>query len=181
MEIGLSLGSNQGDRFENLAEARRLVCAIPCVTLLGSSRIYETEPVGVPAEFKELPFLNAMIVLEYKPYPLKLLPLLQAIEDDMGRKRSGVRNSPRPIDLDIIYAGDFVVKSAEGGIPHPRWSERRFVVQPLCDLRPDLRIPGSQCALRDVLKALPPVPAVVLHSVQWPTVPTGTEAGRMNQ
>lgn len=164
MEVGLSLGSNLGDRLAHLREARKHVAAIPGVTITAASPVYETEPVEVPAEFSDQSFLNAVLIVDSALDIRQLHERLGAIETDMGRRRGNERNAPRPIDIDILYAGKKRMKTVKLTVPHPRWAERRFVVQPLADLRPDLSFPGEPRAVRDVLAALPARPAARLFS-----------------
>jgi len=168
MEIGISLGSNMGDRLANLREARERISRLPGVRLTAVSPVYETEPVGVSPAYRHLRFLNAVVVAESEIEPARLLSLFRRIEEDMGRKRGADRNEPRPIDIDIIYADSLVER--DGGdlnLPHPRWAERRFVVAPLADARPDLVLPGQTMSVKDILLTLPERPAVVLFSSEW--------------
>ena len=167
MEIGLSLGSNLGDRLENLRQARRRIAALPGVCVIQSSAVYETEPVDVPERYAGLPFLNAVLIIDSALDVDRLLDNVLIVELEMGRDSKHDRNSPRQIDIDIIFAGDLAKSRPDGGVPHPRWAERRFVAQPLADLRPDLRIPGEQRTVRDVLLALPASPNVVLFARVW--------------
>ena len=162
MEIGLSLGSNLGDRLANLREAAMRIAALAGVKLIASSPVYETEPVDVPAEFSDKPFLNAVAIVSSDLPIEELYGKLRTIEDDMGRRRGIERNAPRPLDVDIIYAGTARVKTDKLIVPHPRWAERRFVAQPLADLRPDLTLPGESRTVKEVLAALPARPAVRL-------------------
>ena len=167
MEIGLSLGSNLGDRLENLKQSRKSIFAVPGLSVVASSAVYETDPVDVSPEYAGMPFLNAVLVISTDVDTETLLDCFISIEKKMGRRRGNDRNSPRPIDIDIIYAGAIPVKTAKTEIPHPRWAQRRFVVQLLCDLRPDLRLPGESRTVREVLLALPPTPKVILFGEQW--------------
>lgn len=167
MEIGLSLGSNLGDRLENLRQARARIGALQGVRVIDSSPVYETEPVDVPQQYADLPFLNAVLIIDSTADVERLLGQVLDIEREMGRKSKHDRNSPRLIDIDIIFAGDLVISRPDGRVPHPRWSQRKFVAQPLSDLRPDLRIPGERRSVRDVLLALPATPNVVLFAREW--------------
>jgi 2-amino-4-hydroxy-6-hydroxymethyldihydropteridine diphosphokinase len=155
MEAGLSLGSNQGDRVAHLRGAARRLAARPGVRVLGKSRFYETEPVDVPEAFRELLFVNAVIVVEWPGTAHELWAATKELEAAAGRER-GVRNGPRPLDVDIVYAGAEVVDEPRLTVPHPRWRERRFVAEPLAELRPELVLPGSPLRVREVLAALPP-------------------------
>jgi len=167
MEVGLSLGSNLGDRLANLQDARQRVVAVTGLRLLASSPVYETEPVDVPAQFADKSFLNAVIIVDCAIDIRTLHKELAAVESDMGRRRGPERNAPRPIDIDILYAGQECVEEADLRIPHPRWAARRFVVQPLADVRPDLRLPDEPRTVREVLAALPARPAVVVFARHW--------------
>lgn len=157
MEIGLSLGGNLGDRLALLREATRRIAALPGLRLLAIAPVYETEPVGVRPEHAHLAYLNTVLIVE-APDALDLQALadaLHAIEWDLGRRRTEDRNAPRPIDIDVLYAG--AVTRADGilDLPHPRWARRRFVVQPLADIRPALRLPGESRTVAEILAALP--------------------------
>lgn len=155
VEFGLSLGSNLGDRLANLARARDRIAALPGVRLLARSAAYETSPVDVRPEFGHLMFINAVLVVASDAAPEALSDAVHRIEDEFGRLRGPDRNRPRPIDIDLIYAGGRRLSTPRLTLPHPRWSERRFVVQPLAEVRPDLRLPGEDRPVRDVLAALP--------------------------
>jgi 2-amino-4-hydroxy-6-hydroxymethyldihydropteridine diphosphokinase len=168
MEVGLSLGSNLGDRLVHLARARQAIARLPGVDLLASSPVYETEPVGVRPRFRHLAFLNAVVVVESALAPQRLLDELHAIEADLGRARAGGdRNAPRPIDIDVLYAGAERIVTPDLTVPHPRWAERRFVVQPLADVRPDRVLPGEARPVRAVLLSLPDEPKVILFKREW--------------
>ena len=127
--VYLSLGSNLGDRHANLARAIELLPGSG-VRVLGASSIYETEPMYLAEQPR---FLNQAVEAETTLFPRQLLTVTQAIEKAIGRKR-GVRNGPRVID-----------------IPHPRIAERRFVLEPLAELAPDLRHPITRRSVREML------------------------------
>lgn len=171
MEFGLSLGSNLDDRLDNLRQARGRIAAIPGVTVLCASPVYETSPVDVPVEFEGLPFLNAVLVIETGLAPPELLHELNWIESIMGRSRGDARNSPRIIDIDIIYAGDIACNSGGMSLPHPHWAQRKFVVRPLADLRPDLVLPGQAEPVSRLLSALPDDQKVVPYAAGWEAKP----------
>jgi 2-amino-4-hydroxy-6-hydroxymethyldihydropteridine diphosphokinase len=168
VEMGLSLGSNLGDRLENLREAVRRILAAGEANLVAKAPIYETEPVGVKPEFAHLAFLNTAIVIASSRPVQAWLPILQEIEHDMGRVRGGDRNAPRPVDVDILFAGEALIDSGGLSVPHPRWAQRRFVVQPLADVRPDLVMPDQRLAVREILARLPADgEAVHLFAEEW--------------
>jgi 2-amino-4-hydroxy-6-hydroxymethyldihydropteridine diphosphokinase len=134
--IYLSLGSNLGDRAENLEGAIEALSEIG-VRILRRSSIYETEPV----DFLAQPwFLNCVVEGETSLAPRQLLEELQAIERKLGSKKL-VPRGPRIIDLDVLFYDTAVIHAAGMEIPHPRLAERRFVLVPLAELVPELRHP----------------------------------------
>lgn len=167
LEYAVSMGSNLGDRLANMKTARDRLLHDPDFTLLAQSAVYDTEPVDVSTPYKSLSFLNAVLIIETRIAPCSLMLHLREIEHEMGRERSVDRNAPRPIDLDILYAGDIAASLPDLTIPHPRWYERRFVVRPLADVRPDHVLPDDPRSVAAVLSALPPEPKVVLFSQDW--------------
>lgn len=167
MEFGISIGANLGDRLARLREARTHVAALAGTRLLASSAVYETEPVNVGPEHRDKAFLNAVLVVDSSLSPDAMGVALRGIEDAMGRVRTADRNSPRPIDLDVLYAGALVSAAPELTLPHPRWALRRFVVQPLADVRPALRLPGVGGTVAETLLALPAKPDVILLTRDW--------------
>ena len=167
MEYGLSLGSNLNDRLGNLVAARRMIAATPGITLLARSAVYETEPVDVADHLIHMTFLNAAVVIESLLPPEKVHARLHTIEDELGRLRGSDRNAPRTVDIDIIYADGIQICTPHLILPHPRWSERRFVVQPLADIRPDLVIASGGMTVQETLLSLPTNPGVIRFAEQW--------------
>lgn len=137
-EAYIGLGANLGDRRANLDCAIELLDG-DGVRLVRSSRYRETEPVGYEAQPK---FLNAAVLVETELSPRDLLGRLLAIEQEIGRVRSGPRLGPRTIDLDLLIYGERVIDEPGLKVPHPRLHERRFVLEPLCELDPGLVVPG---------------------------------------
>ena len=166
MEIGLSLGSNVGARLENLSKARGSIASIDGLRILAAAPVYETDPVGVDDRYAHLPFLNTILIIETALDMHGLHQCLSLIELAMGRDRTE-KNAPRVMDIDIIYAGSTVLHGPDLTIPHPRWNTRRFVVQPLADVRPDLVVPGQPKSAADILSELPEIPVVKLFSRDW--------------
>ena len=166
-EVGLSLGSNLGDRLAHLAAARRRLTAEPGVRMLAASPVYETEPVGVAPEHQTLAFLNAVLIVTGAYAPADWRRLTARIETDLGRVRTADRYAPRVLDIDLLFIGDQCLD--EGGLilPHPRWAERRFVLQPLADVRPDLQLPGAAGTVRQLLGRLPDRPGVTRFCETW--------------
>ncbi len=167
MEYGLSLGSNLGNRLATLQTTRDRIAQLSGVSNVETSAIYETAPVGVRPEYKDLAFLNAVLIVTATLSPDAMSTAVHAIEDDLGRVRTEDRFAPRPIDIDILYAGDTMMDDEDLTLPHPRWAERRFVAQPLADVRPDLVFPGDQKSVREVLDSLPLEPKVSRFASDW--------------
>jgi 2-amino-4-hydroxy-6-hydroxymethyldihydropteridine diphosphokinase len=142
----LSLGSNLPDRATNLRRALALLTS-PDLQIKRTSATYETEPQDLPHQPW---FLNLVVEIETTLFPLQLLSRIQKIEKDLGRKRL-VPKGPRTIDIDILLFGNFVIDSAKLTIPHPRMHLRRFVLEPLAELAPDLRHPITRRTIREIL------------------------------
>ena len=157
--IYLSLGSNLGDRNANLRAAVERLGA-PDLRVLRVSPIYETEPVDNTDQGW---FLNLVVEAETTLFPLQLLARTQKIERALGRVRT-VPKGPRTIDVDILLYAAAVVHTGKLEIPHPRLSERRFVLAPLHDLTPDLRHPVSRSTVAELLRAAPPATVRLIHS-----------------
>lgn len=168
MEIGLSLGSNLNHRLENLREATNRVEALSGTRIVAKAPVYETEPVGVKQEYATLHYLNTVVIIETDMALADLSNAIHQIEADMGRIRTEDRHAPRAIDIDVLYAGE--LERADGilDLPHPRWAQRRFVVQPLADVRPHLRLPGDSRQISEVLKSLPTATVTLYRAKhQW--------------
>lgn len=147
--VYLSLGSNLGDRERSLEQALDLI-AQAGLKILRRSHIYETEPRDV----RDQPwFLNLVVEAETDFFPKQLLARLQQIEHQLGRKRIQPKG-PRTIDIDILLYGDSVIETDELVVPHPRLPERRFVLEPLAELAPDLRHPVTRRSIGEILSGL---------------------------
>lgn len=147
--VYLSLGSNLGDRRAHLARARELL-ETPDLAILRASSIYETEPRDV----RDQPwFLNQVIEAQTRLLPRQLLAHVRKIERRTGRRPTFVKG-PRVIDIDILLYDGSVLKTSDLQIPHPRMAERRFVLQPLAELAPDLRHPVTARSVREMLTGL---------------------------
>lgn len=144
--VYIALGSNLGDRVENLLLARERI-ASPHVRLTRASSIYET----APRDILDQPwFLNQVVAAETTLFPRQLLARLLRIEREMGRQRV-IAKGPRVIDLDILLFGDAVIHTAGLEVPHPRMAERRFVLEPLAELAPALRPPRGNRTVQEML------------------------------
>jgi 2-amino-4-hydroxy-6-hydroxymethyldihydropteridine diphosphokinase len=134
----VGLGANLGAREETLRRALELLAAADGVSLLAVSQLRETEPLGV---VDQPPFLNGAVALETTHAPRELLDLLLTIEASLGRVREE-RWGPRTVDLDLLVYGDQVVDAPGLRVPHPHLHERRFALEPLAELAPELDVPG---------------------------------------
>ena len=159
-EALLSLGSNLGDRLAWLKRAGLELLALPDTRCVAISPVYETDPVGAPAPYRGLLYLNCVVIVETGLAPDDLSTAVHAVEDRLGRTRGATPNLPRTIDIDILSFDGLRVDSPALTLPHPRARERRFVLQPLADLRPDFIFPGDTKTVSDLLSTLPPEPRV---------------------
>jgi 2-amino-4-hydroxy-6-hydroxymethyldihydropteridine diphosphokinase len=148
--VHIGLGGNLGDREATLRAALDRLGSEDGIEVVRVSSLRETDPVGYTDQPR---FLNGVAELETELAPRELLERLLAVERDLGRVREGPRYGPRTIDLDLLLYGDAVVDEPGLRIPHPRMTERRFVLEPLAELEPDLVIPGRG-RLRDLLSGL---------------------------
>jgi len=146
--VAIALGSNVGDRRAHLDYAVAALRTL--LTNVAVSRYYDTVPVGVSGP--QAMFLNAAAVGETALAPRALLEALLAIEQERGRERPYL-NAPRTLDLDLILAGDTVVEEPGLVLPHPRFRERRFVLEPLAAVAPELRDPVSGRTVAELLSA----------------------------
>jgi 2-amino-4-hydroxy-6-hydroxymethyldihydropteridine diphosphokinase len=148
--IYLGLGSNSGDRELELRTAIRKLHSHD-LKISRVSSVWESAPMY---RQDQPDFLNAVVEAETTLFPMRLLLRIANIERDMGRRRL-LRYGPRNIDIDILLFGDSVVRTPQLEIPHPRITERRFVLEPLAELAPDLRHPVTKQTVRELLAAIP--------------------------
>lgn len=153
MNFGIALGSNLGDRAENMRRGVELLMArVPGIRLNASAQVYETEPVDCAPGTQA--FLNTVIEVSANCLPHELHAHLKAIEQALGRPEQRERNSPRTLDLDLLYADDVVSDDPVLTLPHPRMHLRRFVLEPLADIRPELVLPGQKVTVAELLVGL---------------------------
>jgi 2-amino-4-hydroxy-6-hydroxymethyldihydropteridine diphosphokinase len=166
LKTGIALGSNLGDRLAQMTAARDFVMAMheggqaPLC-----SGLYETDPVDCAPGTE--PFLNAVVEIDTSLAPATCLAKLRDFEQSTGRAEFRDRNSPRAIDLDLLYMGGLHSDTPDLQLPHPRMTQRRFVLQPLADIRPDLALSVDEQPITYLLARLPAAPAVRLVGSHW--------------
>lgn len=139
MEYIISVGTNMGDRKENIERSIEAINLLPYTDVIRQSSLYETEPVGYA---RQQNFYNILLVVDSIFEPNEMLGACLGIESGFGRLRT-VRFGPRIIDLDIIFAEDQEIESRNLLVPHPRYQERRFILEPLLELFPDGMVYGT--------------------------------------
>ncbi len=137
----LGLGSNEGDRRANLRAARAALDAHERIAVAASSSAYETAPQGELLD--QADFLNACLRIETALEPLELLDACKAVERELGRRAGGPRHGPRPIDVDVLLLGNVRLRAERLTLPHPEVTSRRFVLEPLLELDPELTLPDG--------------------------------------
>ena len=149
--VFIGIGSNEGDRLENISSAVKALGAVEGVRLVQMATIAETEPIGGPSKG---PYLNTVIELDTTLTPEALLKTTQAIERRLGRVPSTIRWAPRPIDLDLLLYDDRLIEQPTLTIPHSRMAQRRFVLEPLAQLAPEFVHPVLQQPISVLLERL---------------------------
>jgi 2-amino-4-hydroxy-6-hydroxymethyldihydropteridine diphosphokinase len=168
MRAAIALGSNIGDRLDNLRAARQQIVDLTGVqSPILSSAIYETDPVDCEPDAQK--FLNAVVEFDYEGDPVDLWKKLAAIEVALGRPPDHPRNVSRKIDIDLLYFGDTKIDRKELQLPHPRMHLRKFVLQPLADIRPDLILPTERKTVRELLAQFDDTCNVVRLTNDWET------------
>ncbi len=133
MKYVLSVGTNLGDRMENINRCIDSINLLPYTDVIEQSSVYETEPIGYARQNN---FYNISLLVESIFEPGEMLGACLGIEAGFGRQRT-VRFGPRILDIDIIFAEDAKIESRNLIVPHPRYKERRFVLEPMLELFPD--------------------------------------------
>jgi len=136
----VALGSNMGERLQKIQGGVAALADTPGVFVTGVSSVYETEPVDSPDGSES--FFNAVVLLDSTLPARMLLERALAIESAFGRERSGGRNEPRPLDVDLIVVGKRKATEEDLTLPHPRAHERAFVLVPWHEVEPDAELPG---------------------------------------
>ncbi len=164
--LGANLPSPAGPPDATLAAALEPVASLGRIA--ARSSLYSTAPVGLSDQPR---FLNAVLALETKLPPHELLHALLSIERRFGRDRTtSVPNGPRTLDLDLLLYGDIILAEPGLEIPHPRLAERAFVLVPLVEIAPDLRVPRSGLTAAQLLAKLPAHTASIVRATSsfWP-------------
>ncbi len=140
-EVGyLGLGSNEGDRLANLRAARAALEGHG-IEVTGASSVFETAPQGEVTAQPD--FLNACLRIQTQLDPEQLLSACKAVEQELGRAAAGQRHGPRPIDVDVLLLGEREQRSERLTLPHAQVTSRRFVLEPLLELDPELTLPDG--------------------------------------
>lgn len=170
MRAYVAIGANLGDRIGTLRVAADTLRKADKLVVHATSPLYETAPVGGPED--QPSYLNAVICIETELSPNDLLDFLLAVERENKRVR-GVRWGPRTLDLDILYYDNLISVDSKLVIPHPRLHERRFVLQPLADIAPDLVHPIIRQTTVELLEGLPhgDIDDIVKVMVDWRSPP----------
>lgn len=148
----IALGSNLGDRLANLRTGIQSISTLPDTTLLSLAPLYESDPVDCPPDSQSF-YNSAAAICSILP-PETFLQHLRRIESELGRPNQHDHHAPRTLDLDILCAGPLVLDTPTLILPHPRMTQRRFVLQPLADLAPDLVLPYQSLPVRTLLTKL---------------------------
>jgi len=165
MKVGIALGSNLGDRMANLRAARQAIGELVGNKHPLASSVYETEAINCEPGAEK--FLNVVLEIDYDGDPTELLEHMIRIEESLGRKRDHDRNVSRKIDIDLLYADELAVSNEQLQLPHPRMHLRRFVLQPLADIRPDLVLPDQTRSVRQLLAELKDSATVCRFAENW--------------
>ena len=147
-KVYIGIGSNLGDRYANCDESVKRIKQLEDVSVDKVSSFYETPPVGPPQPM----YVNGVMRIETDAEPCGLLRELKAIEKNMGREETTVKDAPRLIDLDILLYGDIVLRTEDLEIPHPRMHERAFVLKGLSEIAPKKKHPVTGETFEDLFR-----------------------------
>jgi 2-amino-4-hydroxy-6-hydroxymethyldihydropteridine diphosphokinase len=166
MRTAVGLGSNLGDRLGNLRAARQAILGLSTVKPpILSSPIYETDPVDCEPGAEK--FLNAIVEFHYGSDPANLLEQLIRIEEGLGRRRDHAKNVSRSIDIDLLYCGERNIENERLQLPHPRMHLRKFVLQPLADIRPDLILRRQNRTVSELLRESGKSGEIIRFAENW--------------
>lgn len=166
MRTAVALGSNLDDRLGNLRAARKAILGLSNVKPpILSSAIYETDPVDCERGAEK--FLNAVVEFDYEGDPANLFEQLSRIEEGLGRRRDHAKNVSRTIDIDLLYCGERNIENERLQLPHPRMHLRKFVLQPLADIRPELILRGRKRTVSESVRELRKSEEVIRFAESW--------------
>ena len=151
IEVFLSIGTNSGNRFENIKECIDRIELNPYIECIACSKIYETLPMYNSEQNK---FLNLILKIKTNIKPMELLCDMKLIESKMGRTINILKNQPRLIDIDILSYGNTIINDNELIIPHPKIIERAFVLKPWSDIDPDYKLPEINKTISELISNL---------------------------
>ena len=146
--IFLGLGSNMGDRYQNLKKGIHLLNNHPHIWVIDQSHVYQSAPLY---HTDQEDFYNLVVEIDTNLIPIDLLNEIKKIEKKAGRNSKSKKNMPRILDIDILAIGDLQIHSELLQVPHPRISERSFVLKPWKDIAPNFRLPESSATIADLL------------------------------
>ena len=146
--IFLGFGSNMGDRYQNLKKGIHLLNNHPHIWVIDQSHVYQSAPLY---HTDQEDFYNLVVEINTNLIPLELLTQIKKIEKISGRDSKSKKNMPRILDIDILAIGDLQIYSGLLEVPHPRISERKFVLKPWKDIAPNFRLPGNSLTITDLL------------------------------
>ena len=169
--VYVGLGSNEGDREGYLVAALEALSRIDAVVVLRCSPLFDSAPVGPP----QPRYLNAVVALACDLEPQRLLAILKQIERDLGRERSAARWGPRPIDLDILLWDGLVVADPNLQVPHLELHKRRFALEPLSEVAPEVLHPVLGETVQHLLRHLSPQDVQRHEATRWPEAPPPSE------
>ena len=149
--IFLGLGSNMGDRYQNLKKGIHLLNNHPHIWVIDQSHVYQSAPLY---HTDQQDFYNLVVEIDTNLIPLDLLNGIKKIEKKVGRDSMSKKNMPRILDIDILAIGDLQIHSELLEVPHPRISERKFVLKPWKDIAPNFKLPDSSLTITELLDTI---------------------------
>ena len=147
----IAVGSNIGERLDNCLNGIEIFAKESDATNIKKSLFYQTEPLYVEEQDW---FINGVFSIKTKKSPLELFDIGKKIENKLGRNKTSQRYGPRVLDLDILLVDDIIIQTSQLVVPHPRLHERRFVLQPICDIAPNLKHPVLGKSMEELLMSL---------------------------
>ena len=161
----LALGSNLGDRVDHLTKARAAIRMIPGCSLRECSSLFETAAWG--SDTPQPDYLNAVIAIDTTLTPLQLWRHTSLIEQAQGRVRNAEKNSSRTLDIDLLLYDDLIINTSDLTLPHPRMHLRKFVLQPLLEIAPNITIPARGAAVDWLRKIADDDARKLSHNSAW--------------